>query len=460
MSTSGTSAGSFTGSSLFASSLAQQLQNAVNIASIPMDNLQTEQTTLQNQESEFGTLSSDFTALSTALTSIDSATGSSSYGVTISNTKVASASVGSGVLAGTYSLTVTSPGANTNTISNDSGLLTVTDPTQQNLSTSTSFTLLVGPSGDQTQYNITDSTGTLDGLANAINSSGANVQATVVNVGSSSSPDYRLSVQSLDFAPDTVQLEDNGNNNADMLTQLGSGGSYVQYSVNGEPSVNSSSQSLTLSTGLTVNVLGTGATSITVSQNGDSIANALSNFANAYNAALADVNKNRGQNGGALTGDSSIFSLTEALNNLGGYSGSTGSVASLANLGLTFDPNGNLDFNASTFDQAASSNMTDVLNFLGSVSGSTGFLGAANNILTGITDPLTGLLPQATQNISTEINNIGTQITNDQSQVTQLQQTLQAQLSAADASIASLEQQANYFQMMFQTQNADAQLGY
>jgi flagellar hook-associated protein 2 len=456
MSTSGTSAGSFTGSSLFSSSLAQQLQNAVNIASIPMDNLQTEQTTLQNRESEFGTLSSDFTALSTALSSIDSATGSSSYGATVSNTKVASASVGSGVLAGTYSLDVTNTGSNTNTLSNDSGLLLVTDPTQSNLSASTSFTLVV----NSNTYNITDSAGTLDGLANAINSSGANVQATVVNVGSSSSPDYRLSVQSLDFAPDTVQLEDNGNNNADMLTQLGSGGSYVQYSVNGEPSVNSSSQSLTLSTGLTVNVLGTGTTSITVSQNGDSIANALSNFANAYNTALAEVDKNRGQNGGALTGDGSIFSLTEVLNNLGGYSGSTGSVASLANLGLTFDPNGNLDFNASTFDQAASSNMTDVLNFLGSVSGSTGFLGAANNILTGITDPITGLLPQATQSISTEISSIGTQITTDQNQVTQLQQTLQAQLSAADASIASLEQQANYFQMMFQTQNADAQLGY
>jgi flagellar hook-associated protein 2 len=411
---------------------------------------------LQGQQSEFGTLSSDFTALSTALSSIDSATGSSSYGATISNTKVASASVGSGVLAGTYSLDVTNTGANTNTLSNDNGLLLVTDPTQSNLSTSTSFTLAV----NSNTYNITDSAGTLDGLANAINSSGANVQATVVNVGSSSSPDYRLSVQSLDFAPDTVQLEDNGNSNADMLTQLGTGGSYVAYSVNGEPSVNSSSQSLTLSPGLTVNVLGTGDTTITVSQNGDSIANALSNFANAYNAALAEVDKNRGQNGGALTGDGSIFSLTEALNSLGGYSGSTGSVASLANVGLTFDQNGNLDFNASTFDQAAGSNMTDVLNFLGSISGSTGFLGAANNILTGITDPLSGLLPQATQSISTEINNIGTQITNDQSQVTQLQQTLQAQLSAADASIASLEQQANYFQMMFQTQNADAQLGY
>ncbi len=457
MGTSSTSAGSFTGGSAFSSSLAQQITNAVNIASIPMNNLQTEQTTLQSEQSELGTLTTDFSSLGTALSSIDSATGATSYSATVSNPGIASASVSSGVMAGTYSLTVNKTGSNTNTISNDTGLATVTDPSSKNLSTSTAFTLVV----NTTSYKISDSAGTLDGLANAINASGANVQATVVNVGSSSSPDYRLSVQSKDFAPDTVQLEDNGNNNAGMLTQLGSVGAYVQYQVNGESTVDSSSQTLTLSPGLTVNVAATGTATITVAQNGDSIANALSSFASSYNAALAEVNKNRGQSGGALTGDSTVFSLTEALNDVGDYTGASGSsVISLADLGLTFDKSGNLDFNQSTFDQAASSNMTDVLNFLGSASGSTGFLGAANNILTGINDTTTGLLPTETQNLSTENNSLGDQITTDQTNVTQLQQNLQAQMSAADASIASLEQQANYFQMMFQTQNADAQLGY
>lgn len=456
-----TSAGSFTGSSLFASSLVQQITNAVNIASIPMNNLQTEQTTLQGEQTELGTLTTNFSSLGTALSTIDSATGASSYSATVSNPGIASASVSSGVMAGTYSLTVNKTGANTNTISNDTGLLTVTNPAQQNLSTSTSFTLLVGPSGDQTQYSITDSAGTLDGLANAINASGANVQATVVNVGSSSSPDYRLSVQSRDFAPDTVQLEDNGNNNADMLTQLGSGGSYVEYQVNGEPTVDSSSQSLTLSPGLTVNVAATGSATITVAQNGDSIANALSSFATAYNAALAEVNKNRGQSGGALTGDSTVLSLTEALDNIGDYTGASGSsVISLADLGLTFDKSGNLDFSQSTFDQAASSNMTDVLNFLGSVSGDTGFLGTANSILTGINDPTSGLLATETLNLSTENTSLNDQIATDQTKITQLQANLQAQMAAADASISTLEQQANYFQMMFQTQNANAQLGF
>jgi hypothetical protein len=33
-------------------------------------------------------------------------------------------------------------------------------------------------------------------------------------------------------------------------------------------------------------------------------------------------------------------------------------------------------------------------------------------------------------------------------------------MAAADASIATLEQQSSYLQMMFQTENANAQLGY
>ena len=40
----------FTGSSAFSASLAQQISNSLNIASIPMQNLQAQQSTLQGQQ--------------------------------------------------------------------------------------------------------------------------------------------------------------------------------------------------------------------------------------------------------------------------------------------------------------------------------------------------------------------------------------------------------------------------
>jgi flagellar hook-associated protein 2 len=470
MSTSATSAASsssnpatFTGSSAFTAQLAQVIANAVANASIPMDNLETEQTTLQGQQSELQTLMSDFTSLGTALSNVDSSTGSSSYNATVSNTSVASATVSSGVLAGSYTLDVSNPGSQDTVMSGTTeGETTVTDPTQDNISSSTTFTLVVN--GED--YTISDSDGTLDGLVNAINSSGANVQATVVNVGSNSSPDYRLTVQALDYnSNDNIQLLDPTNNNDNLLSVTLAAGADVEYTVNGQPAspnppTQSTSRTLTLSPGLTVNVLGSGTATITVSQDGSSIENALSSFVTAYNAAMAEVNKNRGQAGGALTGDSSIFSLSEALNQIVNYQGSSGDITSMAAIGLTFDTNGNLDFDSSTFEQASSTDMTDVLNFLGSISGDNGFIGAANDILTGINDPTNGILAQENNTFTTEQTNLSSQISDDQSNITTLQQNLQNQMAAADAAIAALEQQASYMQMMFQTENANAQLGF
>ncbi|HTP87638.1 MAG TPA: flagellar filament capping protein FliD [Bryobacteraceae bacterium] len=455
MSTSSTSAGSFTGASSFSSSLGQAITRAVAIASLPMQNLQTQQSALQNQQSELGTLTTRFSSLGTALTSVDTAATNGSYSGTLSNTAVGSASVTSGALPGTFSLSVSNVGAYENTMSNDAGVLKVTDPSKTSLSTGSSFTLSI----NSTQYQITDSTNTLNGLAQAINTSGANVQATVVNVGSSSSPDYRLSIQNLEYAPDTVQLTDDSNNNAPMLTEL-TPGAYVTYQVNGATAVNSTTRSLDLATGVTVNVSGAGSTTVTISQTSAGLVNALTNFANAYNSAVDEVNKNRGQSGGALTGDSAIYSVTSMLNNLTSYTSASGSIASLSDIGLTFDQSGHLNFDATAFQNAVSANSTDVMNFLGSASADTGFLGTANDILTGINDSSTGILTQSNDSLTSQISKLGDQITADQNQVNLLQQNLVSQMAAADAAISTLEQQANFFQMMFQTQNANAQLGF
>lgn len=455
MGTTSSSPATFTGSSAFSSSLAQVITQAVQIASLPMQQLQSQQSTDQSQQSELGTLSSDFTSLGNAISSIDNATGSSSYSASVANSSILTATTGSGVMAGTYTVDISALGSNSTAISN-TGLTTVTDPTKGNIAAGTAFTLTV----NNQAYTLTDSGSSLDGLVNAINSSGAGVQATIVNVGSSSSPNYQLSLQSQHYAPDTIALT---NSNGNPLVNQPVTGAYVQYQVNGEPStpINSNTRTLAISPGLTVNAVGTGTTTVTVSQTGSSIANVLTSFVSAYNAAAADVAKNRGQSGGALTGDPIVFSLSNSLQQLGNFSLPSGTVQSMADIGLAFDPDtGNLDFNATTFNQAVSTNMQDVLNFLGSATANTGFFGAANAIMTSINDPTAGMLPQATANIATEISGLGNTISDDQNKISVLQANLTEQMSTADAAIASLEQQASYLQSMQETENANAQLGF
>lgn len=440
MSTSSTS--TFTGTSTYASDLQSVITRAVGIASLPITQLQNMQNTLAGQQSELQTVGNDFANLQSALSAVNTAAGSGSLATTVDNSSVANATVGSGALAGTYAVTVVSLGAMTNTIS-DSALPTVADPSSGNISTSSSFTMTV----NGTNYTLSPSANNLNSLVAAINASGAPVQATIVNVGGSTSPNYQLSVQGTQYAPTSIQLDDGSGPLLDNLTS----GSYVQYQVNGQPSTpaTSTSRSLSISTGLTVKALAVGSVNVTVGQNTNGIATALSSFATSYNAAVDALNNNRGQNGGALAGQSVVQQLGNVLHNLTNYTNSSGSINALTDIGLSFDQNGHLQFDATGFGSAASNSISNVMAFLGSTSGKTGFLNSASQALSQATDPLTGLVTTATNALGTSITNLTHEISTDQDRVTQLQTNLTAQMAAADAAIASLQSQATQITNLF-----------
>jgi flagellar hook-associated protein 2 len=432
----------FNGTSTFSAQLQQVISRTVGFARLPITQLQNEQSTLTNQQTELQTVGSNFYSLHTALDSINTSVGSGSYSAASSNQTVATASVGSGAQAGNYSVSVTSAGSQTNTISSN-GLTTVTDPSSGDVSTSSAFTLTVGTS----TYQISNTPGTLNGLAAAINASGAAVQATVINVGGSASPDYRLSIQGTQYSPNAIQLNDGTRN---LLTNLTTG-SNVTYQVNGQPAapVSSTSRALNISPGVTVNVLAAGSTNITVAAGSSGISSALSAFAASYNSALDELVKNRGQNGGALAGQSVVSQVQNTLNSITGYSsGSSGSVNSLADLGLTFDANGHLQFAASTFGSATSSSLTNALSFLGSETGG-GFLQAAAKALSNVTDPTNGIITQQTNSLATSIESLTTKIGTAQTNLTTMQNNLTTQLANADAAIASLQAQVSEITMLF-----------
>ena len=446
--TSSTSSATFTGSSSYSADLQQVISRAVSFASLPMQQLQNTQTNLQSQQTALQSLSSQFQSLQTALDAVNQATGSGSYSANLDDSSIANVSIGSGASVGSFELTVDSLGSRTNTMSS-TGLNTVSDPNTGNIDSSSSYTLTV----DGNSYTIADTAGSLNGLAQAINSSGANVQATVVNVGNPTSPDYRLSVQGQNYAPTVIQLSDGTNS---LLTTV-STGSYVTYQVNGQPAtpINSTLRTVSLSPGVSVDLMKVGTANVDVTQNVSSLSTALTSFVSAYNSVVDELAKSRGQNGGALTGQSIIYSASSALHNLTGYTNLSGEVASMSDIGLTFDQNGHLSFDSSVLTQAASTSLTGVLNFFGSEDGG-GFLQAANSALSSIDDSSTGLLTQVSGSLTDELSSVGDKIKADQDQINQLQTNLTAQISAADATIASLEQQVSYFTNLFSTMRANA----
>lgn len=439
-SVSSNSAATFVGNSSFSSDFQQVIARAVGIASLPLQALQNQQNSLNNQQTALQSLSSKFQALQTAVDGLNNTVGAGSFSANVSSSTVATAFTASGVTAGSYSLNVTSIGSHTNTMSIN-GLTTVTDPSSGNIDSTTAYTLSI----DGTDYQISPSGSSLNALVSAINTSSANVQATVVNVGGSSSPDYRLSVQGTKYANNNIQLSDGTNS----LLSTVSPGSNVTYQVNGQTSnINSDTRSITLAPNLTVNLLQTGSTDITVAQNTSAISSALTSFATSYNNAVDELAKSHGANAGALAGQSIVFTLSSSLRQIFNSGNPSGSINSLADLGLTFDQNGHLSFDAAVFSKASANSMTNVLNFLGSES-SSGLLQSAKNILTSINDSTTGSLPVGEQAITDGLSSLANKMSATQDRITLLQQNLTDQMAKADALISGLQQQVSYFTTMF-----------
>ena len=444
------SAPTFAGGSTYSAQLQQVITHAVAIASLPATQLQAQQASLQGEQNELQSLNSSFATIQSAISSLGSATGLGSFAADVSDPSVATASISTGVLAGSYSLNVIGIGSHTNTVSSQ-GLHVVTDPSSSNIDSSSTYTLTV----NGTSFAISNANGSLNGLAQAITDSPANVQASVVNLGSSSAPDYRLSIQGLDYAPDSIQLS---NGTRDLLTTLSSG-TNVTYQVNGQPDVpiSSSSRSVILSTGLTVQLSKIGTTEVTVAQSSTNVANALSAFATGYNSIVAALAHNRGQNGGALSGQSIVYQLQDRLRDLVGFSSSSGSIHSLSDLGLSFDSTGNLQFDLNAFQATAATEPNDLLNFIGTTT-SGGFLQAANDMLSATTDPLTGILTQASSSVTSELSDIGGRINDEQDRVAQLQKKLTDQMATVDATISSLEQRLTEVTSLFDQMQTNARL--
>jgi flagellar hook-associated protein 2 len=431
---------STTDTSSFSTELQASVTRALEIASLPMQALQNDQSTISGESSELSTLGNLFSSLQTALQSISSGTGTGALQASVGDSSVVSANVTGSALPGTYTIDVLDPGS---TSSAESTATSVTDPTSQSISSSSSFTLTVGTS----TYNITPAANNLNDLASAINSSGAPVQAVVIDLGSPEAPSYQLALQSTALGDVALQLNDGTNN---LLTSLTTG-TDGSYTVNGQPSggITTDASTVTVAPGLNVTLEAEGTTTVTVSSSLSSVSSELSSFVTAYNAAFAEVEKNTGQNGGALTGDSTVLEMQEALTQMMSYAGSGGSITSLEQLGVQYTAQGTLTFDSSAMPSLTQSQISDALTFLGGAS-SGGFLQYANNTLDSITDPATGVVATETQTLGTENTNDQTQINNDQAQLATLSTNLQNQMAQANALIATLQNQNTFLQGLFQ----------
>ena len=369
-----TSGTMFTGTSQYSQDFQNVITRAVAIASLPITLLTNQQTTLTNQSTALTKLGTDFTALQTAVQGIQSALDGSSYQTTISSPTVCSATVADGAQQGNYSISVTSPGAYQSSL---------TTTTWASTGGAASYTLVVGGS-DYTVSATDDSAAT---VAAAINTQYGNlVDASAVNVGTSTTPDYRISLQSATLGPVSVDLQLTPG--VSLQTQQSPPGSLAEYEVDGSGQDEySDSDTISIANGLTLSLLGTGTTNVTVTRSTSALSDALSTFANAYNTAATDVGAQRGTStstgAGALQGQSIVFDLSNALSSMGIYNSSSGQVTNLEQLGLDLGVNGQFTYSPLTMEGTDLTNSSDVNSFLGTSTASASSLTTSTWVTTG-----------------------------------------------------------------------------
>jgi flagellar hook-associated protein 2 len=443
------SSGMFTGASAYSADLQNVISRAVQIASLPITVMQSQQTSLNAQSSELNTMDGLFSNLQTAVQGIQTAMNGSSFQSDISNPSVVGATLGDGAVEGVYSIDVKDIGAYATSMTAKSWDATESSPGKPD-----TYNLVIG----NKLYAINPADDSAASVASAINSQyGSLVNATVVNVGSSATPDYRVALQSTTLGAMSLDIQ---TSQGASLQKQQTAGSLAQYVVdNSGNTVTSNSRSVTISTGVTLQLNSSdpgNPVDVTVTRSTSALSDALTSFAGAYNAVAKEINGQRGQSGGALQGQSILTQLQRTLSGISTYS-STGQISGLTDLGLNLNNDGTLTYNQWTLMAADIGNSSAVTGFLGAAD-TGGFLQSVTTALNNLEDSSTGLLKNAETAMQSQIKDVGDQITAKQNQVAQLQTSLTNQMAAADAMISTIQQQYQEISSMFSAMDTANQM--
>lgn len=279
---------------------------------------------------------------------------------------------------------------------------------------------------------------TLDQLASQINASGLSVTASVVSDTSGS----HLAVTG--NAGQQVSLSADP---ALVFTQA-SHAQNASLSVDGVP-VSSASNSVNGAlAGVTLTLTGTtpsSPVSLSVSADTSRISSAVSQFVTDYNSLIGQVNTQFTFNTstgsqGVLGSDATVRSMQSALLSSLGYSqtGSSTSVSSLADLGVTMNDDGTLTLDSTKLNQALSSDPTSVQNFFQS-NAQGGFANAMQTTLKGFTLASAGSLAVDIKNLTSQYNNLQSNVNDYESGYITSQKTLLTSMySKAEIALQSL----------------------
>jgi flagellar hook-associated protein 2 len=420
----------------------------------PINILQNQKAGLQAQQGVYTTLIGSLGSLKSAAQSLSLATDFDKKTAASSDNTVLTASADSTALTGYNTVIV-------DTLAKAQSIKSVSFTGVSDSIGTGKLTIQVG--NTSVDVTIDGTNNTLSGLKSAINSSGAAVTASVVNAGTSASPDYRLLVQS----------KETGTVNAVTITgtlsggtdPFAGGGTIVQaaadavFSVNGLALSRSSNTISDVIPGVTFVLLKEGnhngvvestdtSANVTVSADSEAIKSAISKFVDSYNAINKIVIDQFTLNPdtkrqGALAGDAALRGvMTQLRSQLSQAGGNGAGFKYLSDIGISFEKDGSLTVDDGKLINALATDPTGVSNLFALVQNGIGK--RVPDTVDNFISSFNGSLTFRQNGIQADIDRIDQKVASEQQRINALQDRLTKQFSDLEQIVSQLKSQNDY----------------
>lgn len=384
--------------------------------------------------SAIGTVKSALDTYRSAIAKLNTATSFNGLSATSSDTAVAKMTIADGVSSGTYALEITQLATaskiSTKVYSGNSAVINSSGQSQ---------TLTIGQGANTYNVNIADGA-TLQQARDSINSQlqSKGVTANIVTDASGS----RLVFSSTKMGAGT-DLTLNGTSDLAADTKVIAVPQNAKYTLDGLALESASNTVTDAVSGLTIEMVKEGKSSLSVSSNTDTLKTSVQSFISAYNALMTSINSvtkvtssDTSATGAALTGDATMRSMVNSIRSELTRSVGEGGLRTLSQLGInTVQKTGLLELNETKWNTAVKTYGADISGLF------TGKDGLLTRMTTATEDYAKsgGILASRQTSLSSQLKELEESQTALDRRIESLTETLTKKYNAMDTMVAQLK---------------------
>ena len=376
-----------------------------------------------------------------------------------SKESVVTAEASNAAINGGYSVTVNSLAKN-HTFSFDATFASISGAVQNTLSgaeptadRTISFTVGTGAEQESIGIEITDAAYSASDFVTAFNNASSKAQASLVNIGTTASPSYKIVLTSVYEGTEkgTITQTAIGAALTNLVAHSEDAADDAEIVITGIGTITRTTNSITdVIPGVTLNISSLGSATVRIAEDVDTTVSRVQDFIDSYNELVQFVNENnqvtRDDSKSEITNifaplassrndDSALTALRSALSSSTASGGSAARI--FADLGITTDRNGTLKFDSTKLKTAIASEPTSVSDILSSFADITATTSGTIDIYTRFQ----GLLELSVNNNKETISDLSTRIQESEKQIERQADSMRSRYARLEALMSRLQQQ-------------------